>query len=660
MTRSRALWSGAALAAVLTPRLGIAAAPSWMRGLVAATAAGVTEKTNAALVYADTVVAVQPNGRIQRIERRAYRILRPDGASRGKLVFVTDGQTRITDVLAWCIPASGKDFEVKRRDAVEAGLSNVENGMLATDIRALVLQVPAATPGSLIGYELTEDQTPYVLADSWSFQDTIPVREARYRLQLPKGWTYRATWLNHAETAPSATGPNSWQWTLSNVEALRLEPHMPFPGGIVGRMFVALIPPNGHGMQDWNDLGVWFDNLAHARRDPSPELKQKVAELTASAPDAMDKMQALARFVQDDIRYVGIELGIGGYQPHFAADVLSQRFGDCKDKATLLSAMLEQIGIHSYYVLINTARGAVNAETPPNPYFNHAILAVALPDDLQSPVLEASVTHPKLGRLLFFDPTNPLTPFGALSGSLQKNFGLLVLPEGGELIELPQLNAASNGIARTATFHLDGNGTLRGDVREVRLGHRAAEQRFALRTAKLDTDQIKPVESLLAASLATFQVTKAEVANLRAPDRPFEWRYSIEVDHYARPTGALLLVRPRVIGTKLLKFLDSAETREYPIEFDEPERDTDRFDIALPEGYEIDELPPPVDLDDGFAAYHSKTEVVGRTLHYSREYRISTVSVPADKADQLRALYRVIESDERTSAVLKRSGPAQR
>jgi transglutaminase-like putative cysteine protease len=96
-------------------------------------------------------------------------------------------------------------------------------------------------------------------------------------------------------------------------------------------------------METWGDIGAWYADLARGRRDPSPQLKQKVAELTADAPTLLAKMQALAAFVQDDIRYVAIELGIGGFQPHTAADVLRHEYGDCKDKATLLRSAFSPI-----------------------------------------------------------------------------------------------------------------------------------------------------------------------------------------------------------------------------------------------------------------------------------------------------------------------------
>src|SRR4029077_4208329 len=174
-----------------------------------------------------------------------------------------------------------------------------------------------------------------------------------------------------------------------------------------------------------------------------------------------EKMLALAEFMQKDIRYVAIKLGIGGLQPHAAVETFSHRYGDCKDKATLLASMLKEIGIDSYLVIINTERGGVTPSTPPHiGSFNHAILAIHIPDSVTDASLVATIQHSKLGRLLFFDPTDEVTPFGQLHGPLQANYALLVTPDGGELTCLPQLLTAANVTSRTRTFTLTSHGLL--------------------------------------------------------------------------------------------------------------------------------------------------------------------------------------------------------
>ena len=210
-----------------------------------------------------------------------------------------------------------------------------------------------------------------------------------------------------------------------------------------------------------------------------------------------------------------------------------------------------------------------------------------------------------------------------------------------------------NSITRQANLTLDAKGTLKGEVSEVRLGERASSERGQLRTVTKDIDRIKPVETLLAASLADFHVTHATLINLEQTDRPFGFNYSFESPNYAKSAGNLLLVRPRVIGVKGSGILETKEHRKFPIEFEGPTSDTDAFEITIPAGYTVDDLPPPVDADYSFASYHSKTVVNGNVLDYKRSFELKELSVPASQADDLRKFYRIIAGDERSTVVLK-------
>jgi hypothetical protein len=658
---SSGVWLGAAL---LACSLGANAtragdAPAWMHALVNAPLPAHDEKTDAVLLYSEEILSVQGNGKIKRTERRVFKILRPDGRKYGRIYANFDSETKINSIHGWCIPAQGKDYEVKDKDAMETALFGVQDGELMTDFKTKVLTIPAADPGNIVGYEIDQEVRPYVMQDVWAFQrEEIPVREAHYTLQLPQGWEYKATWLNYAEAKPSEAGTQS-QWVVKDVEGIRPEYDMPPREGVAGQMIVSLIPPGGSqskGFENWMDMGRWENGLALGRRDASQEIKQKVAELTGSKATQLEKMRALAQFAQRDVRYVAIQLGIGGWQPHPASDIFVHRYGDCKDKATILSTMLKEIGVTSYYVSVNTERGTVTPATPATRWFNHEILAIKLPDGLEDSSLVAVLAHPKLGRLLIFDPTDDMTPIGQLRGALQANYALLVTPEGGELVELPKLPALLNGVQRTAKLTLNPTGTLSGDVREVRVGDRAAAQRAALRSVTKDADRIKPVESLLANSLSTYSLTKASVTNLNQMDQPFIFDYSLVAQNYAKTAGNLLLVRPRVIGNKSSSLLETKEPRKYPVEFEGPSRDTDTFEIKLPDGYQVDDLPPAVNADYSFASYHSKAEVDGNTLRYTRTFEVKELSVPLSKVEDLKKLYRIIAGDERNTAVLKPAG----
>jgi len=633
-------------------------APAWMHALVNVPLPAHDEKTDAVLLYSEDILNVQGNGKIKSISRRAYKILRPGGHEYGMVHAIFDAETRITGIRGWCIPAQGKDYEVKDKEVTETALMDVPNGELATDVRMKLLQIPAAVPGNIVGFEIEHEDRPYVLEDDWDFQGPVPVREARYVLQLPSGWEYKAAWMNHKPIEPSPSGANSWQWVVNDVEPVKHEDAMPPWRGVAARMVVTLLPAGGSaqnkGFETWKEEGIWEAGLEKGRRDSSSDIKQKVTQLTASAVTPVEKIQVLAQFLQHEIRYVAIELGIGGWQPHLAPEIYAHKYGDCKDKVTLMSSMLAEIGVESYFVSINTKRGAVTSQTPPSMgLFNHQIMAIRLTEGTKEAGLVATLTHAKLGKLLFFDPTDELTPFGQLNGALQGNYGLLVGPEGGELVELPKAPPVMNGVRRSAKLKLSANGTLTGDVQEIRMGDRAWTQRWAMRTVTKDTEKIKPIESVLARSLGTFQITKASVGNQLQTEAPFVYDYSVVAQDYAKPAGNLLLLRPRFIGNKSSDLLETKEPRKYPVEFDGPSRDTDTFEITLPAGYEVDDLPPPVDVDYGFASYHSKTEAAGNTVKYSRTFEVKELSVPLSRVDDLKKLYRIIASDERNTAVLK-------
>src|SRR5262252_4284218 len=197
-------------------------APGWMHSVANAPLPAHDEKTEAVLLYADEIVNVQSADKIRTTVRRAYKILRPDGRDFGLVVVPFGAHARVSNFHGWCIPAQGKDYEVKDKDGLEVSLPKVDGAELVTDVRAKVLQIPAADPGNVVGYEYDREEQPYALQNLWRFQAGVPVREAHYTLQLPAGWEYKATFLNAPELKPSQSG-NQWQWSVSDVKAVRRE-----------------------------------------------------------------------------------------------------------------------------------------------------------------------------------------------------------------------------------------------------------------------------------------------------------------------------------------------------------------------------------------------------------------------------------------------------
>jgi len=361
----------------------------------------------------------------------------------------------------------------------------------------------------------------------------------------------------------------------------------------------------------------------------------------------------LSRYAQSQIRYVDIEIGIGGLQPHPAGDIYRHQYGDCKDKATLLSTMLHEVGVDSYLAIAQTERGIIVPEFASAITFNHVILAIRVPQGHDTKDFRSVVESPKLGKLLFFDPTDTYTPFGYLPTYEQENYVLVAAPQGGELIALPLLSPDLNRLVRSAKLELHPDGSLTGSVEEMRYGAEASDER-AMLLGTAGTDRAKILENFLSGFLRGFHLTEAATGNLDKVGEPLGVNYRFTAERYAKSAGDLLIVRPRVLGEKA-DTVGEGDPRKFPVQFEWASLQTDDFEITLPPGYSVEDLPAPTKAESNFASYTSQVKVDGNKIHYTRTYQIKQVLVPLDKLDDLKKFYRQVAADERSSVVLHHS-----
>lgn len=639
------------LLAAAAPGLHASGVPEWLRAAARVPLAAYPAETNAVVLLEEHNSTVKENGETIVVYRRAVKILRKEGRDEAEFGASYDNEARLKSIHAWGIAAGGREIEVKDKDFVE---TSPYSGELYSDERFKVGRVPAAEPGAVVGFEYERRERPYLLDINWRFQENIPVRESRYSLQLPPGWEFKSFWVHYKAVQPSSDGGNRWTWQLQDIPAIEREPNMQHWSAVAGRMAVAYFGSSQvASLRSWPEISHWYFNLSRPSRETSPEISQKARELAAGKKGLVQIVESLGAFVQRDVRYVAIEIGIGGYQPHPASSVFRNRYGDCKDKVTLLGTMLHDVGVESNYFLVHTSRGVVDPEAPSS-YFNHVITAVELPPALDARALQSVVKAKDGRRYLLFDPTDSYTQPGQIPVSLQDSYGLLVRDEGGELLHLPLLRPEANELRRTATLKLQPDGALSGEVREARSGEEASIGRERFSSSDKDGGELnKFLDLVLKRSLSGFTVEKSSIENLAALDKDLIIQYSFSAQKYAKSAGDLLILRPRVMGAKGEDL--GIKPRKYPLEFSAASHQSDVFDIELPPGYSVDELPDPVKLDVGFAEYSSKTEVKGSVLRYSRDYTIRQVLVPVDRMADLKKLMAGINADERSSVLLKHS-----
>jgi hypothetical protein len=645
-----------ALLGLTLPAFAKDSVPDWVRAAAAQTVPHYPAETNAVVLLDDTTYTVAADGRAVEHHRRAVKILRPQGRDEGIIQVGFDKDTKLLSMNVWSIGPDGHEYAMKDKDYSDVGFPGMEGAFEFADDKYRVAHAPGADPGGVVAYEYEQRSRPFVTEKTWFFQEDIPSISQRFALVLPAGYTYGTVWAHHppVKVEDLESGPGHWAWEVKNTPGIDLEhvPMSPSAESLAGRMTIHYAGP-GLGLATdgtWQSIGEWYSQLSKDRLVATPEIAAKAQELAADQTDFYGKAEAIAEFVQKQVRYVAIEVGIGGYQPHAAGDVFHNRYGDCKDKATLVSAMLSTVGVHAALMMVDTERGVVDPDAP-SLVGNHVIVAIEVPKGYDSPRLHSVVTAKSGRRYLIFDPTWDQTPFGQLEHGLQGSYGILLEGADSQAIELPVLDPKLNTIHRTASFRLDSAGVLKGTVVEKRFGDVSEYRReiYATGDAKQQTDSL---DRSLERDFTTFSAGDVKVENVGSLNRDFTLSYSLSADRYAKAMGQLLLVRPRVLGSLALH--TDRKERTVPIDLGETMQATDDYSIELPEGYTVDEIPDPLKLDLDFAAYQSAVEVKGNILHYTRTYTLRQVTLPADRYADVQKLASAIAADEVGRAVLKK------
>ena len=204
----------------------------------------------------------------------------------------------------------------------------------------------------------------------------------------------------------------------------------------------------------WRAIGQWTTKLEADRPDPSPEITAKAQTLIAGAPDFYTKLSRITEYIQKNIRYFIVARGIGGLQANHAADIFRNRYGDCKDKTTLLISMLQVAGIHA---CLRARRRPPRCRRSRFAflYGNHMITAIEIPADVGvlDPRLQAIVKANDGKRYLIFDPTNERTPVGNLPSYEQGSYGTLAAGASSQIIALPVLDPDTNGTDAQRLLH---------------------------------------------------------------------------------------------------------------------------------------------------------------------------------------------------------------
>ncbi len=604
----------------------------------------------AVILYDEYIETIDGQGRAVEREREAIRVLKPQGRHNTCEVSY-DVDEKVNYFRVWTIAADEKQYMAQDTDFTEEGDTDIPI-MLSTH-KTRIAHPPAVDVGATVICESEEVMKPYFQEKLWQIQNGIPVVFQALEVDLPTGRAHTQAWHSFKAVPAVEVTPNHWRWEIKDMPALILRdvPASPEWVALAARMSVQWGDAAIEGTDNqWRALGQWFTTLEAGRTDPSPEITARVQTLIAGAPDFYAKLVRITDSIQKDIRYFIVERGIGGHQANHAADIFRNRYGDCKDKTTLLISMLQVAGIRAYYLPVDSRRGFVDPDDP-SMFGDHMITAIEIPPDVQDPRLMAIVKGKDGKRYLIFDPTDERTPVGNLRSVLQGSYGTLAAGAASQIIPLPVLAPEANGTERKGQFTLAPDGGLTGLVDTTHTGPEGAELRILLKYSD-EKERRESLETEIAHDVPGVVLNSFQFVQPSALDKPIEVHYKLTVPQYAHQAGPLLLVRPRVVGSHVVAFDDKLRT--VPIDLSATGHWRDSFDITLPTGYVVDETPDAVSVDLDFASYHSAVTAKENHLHYERDYIVRQVQIPAEKAAEFRKLESAILSDEKGTAVLKK------
>ena len=628
--------------------------PQWLRTAASQAVPSYAKDVPGVVMHSEQQVTLTSDGKLVTVENYAVKLLNREGrrlAMASAFYLVSSGKVR--DMDAWLIRADGtvKTYDKKVMLDIIADSDDVYNeGRLKVIDGSDDIDI-----GQVFGYSVTSEDIPLFYQDTWSFQNHLPTLLSRYSLNLPQGWKASSLTFNAANITPQVNG-SSYVWEMRNLSPIPPEPMSPGVANLSPRIVVNYSPEDAsqgvnRAFAGWTDVSRW----AAAMYDPQVIVDDSIAikarELTANAPSELDKIRAIGAFVQN-LQYISIDIGVGhgnGYRPRPSNLVLSRGYGDCKDKANLMRALLKSLKIDSYPIAIFSGDPTfVRAEWASPRQFNHCIIAVKVSDTTISPTI---IDQPKLGRLLIFDATDPYTPVGDLPDYLQGSNALLIAGDNGGLAKMPITPPDSDRLERSIDVTLNEAGMIKGKISERATGQTSSAFRRELRGLSA-SDYKKSLEGWL-----TRGATGAQLVSFKPLDKQAENGFDLDMEFAVPQYGQLmqnrlLVFKPAVVGRRNVMTLTEPK-RTNPIEIDSNSMH-ETVTFSLPAGFIVDEMPTPVNLSTQFGTYSTKYESKDGKLVFTRLMTMSRTLVPADKYASVRDFFSAIREAEQSPVVLLR------
>ena len=494
-----------------------------------------------------------------------------------------------------------------------------------SDLREKHIAVKGLAKGDVLEYQVKWHPTkPLIPRQFWfdyNFEHEGIVLDERLEIRAPADRPAKFKGPQATQSVKTDGDVRVYSWTYSRLDDTKdADSDKKKEDAAIGRLPAPDVQFSS--FQSWDEVGRWYWNLQKERIEPSPAVRAKAAELTKGLSDDAAKIQALYSFVSTQYRYIGIAFGIGRYQPHAADDVLSNNYGDCKDKHTLLAALLDATGITLHPALISAER-KLDPDVPSPGQFDHIIGYL-----------------PQGKTEIWLDTTPEVAPVGYLVVPLREKQALVMMPDGSaKLITTPADPPLSNQVKFKieGTLHEDGSfdahidDSSRGDVEVV----------FRSAFRKVAQPQWKELAQGISYGLG-YSGTVSDVdasAPEVLPSQPFHFSYNYNRKDFPDWTNRQFLVPGLPFYMPAVK--DDAKNSVWLGSAIEAVSDSK---VALPKGYKP-QMPSDVDLVYDFAEYHATYSTDQGVLTCHRRLITKMREIPVAELDDYRSFLKNLQND---------------
>jgi transglutaminase-like putative cysteine protease/tetratricopeptide (TPR) repeat protein len=496
------------------------------------------------------------------------------------------------------------------------------------DARAEVVSFENLRAGDVIEVQYTVADVSYQndMADYFGelavIADVLPKRNWDYTLIAP---AKRSFYFNQprlpglSRQVERQENEVVYRWAASNVARVDVEPAMPGLTEVAPYLHISTY-------QSWQEVGRWYWSLLRDQLQSDQTIKQVAAQVAAGLHGDAEKVRALHRFVIEKTRYVGLEFGIHGYKPYPVSQVLLRRFGDCKDKALLLVALLREQGIESELVLLRSRRaGLVDSQPASLAIFDHAITYV-----------------PRLD--LYLDGT---AEFAGISELPSQDQGVMVLRVGWgktTLARTPVLPASANRALRVWKVALAADGSARVDETVNVKGQAAQEWRAHYQTPGERSERYAKVWN---SRHTGAQLESVDMAGVEDRNQPVVVRARAMVPHMAQPNQRGEFHLPSSSHeTDLTQTYARLGARRWPLVLGFPWQHEEELEYRLPDGFRLLRAPTARKLKCAFGTFNLEVEVSsdGRTIKVRSFLSVERDRIAASEYGEFRAFVRDVDN----------------